>query len=148
MASLWNDPTRKELLARVERLTPDTPARWGKFTCSAMLAHVNDALRMPLGEVAPASKKLPIRHFPLKQLFIYLLPFPRGLPTAPELLARSSGAVWADEVKAFRGLVARLALASGATVWPSHPAFGAMSRGDWGVLGYRHVSHHFTQFGV
>lgn len=68
------------------------------ITCPGMLAHVNDALRMPLGEVTPASKKLALRHFPLKQLFIYVFPFPNGLPTAPELLARTSGARWADEV--------------------------------------------------
>lgn len=148
MASMWNGAVRTELLARLDRLAPDTKARWGKFTCPAMLAHVNDALRMPLGEVTPAAKHLPIRHFPLKQLLIYVLPFPKGLPTAPELLARTSGASFAEEVSAFRELLARLALASGAPVWPPHPAFGAMSRRDWGVLGYRHVAHHFAQFGV
>jgi hypothetical protein len=44
--------------------------------------------------------------------------------------------------------MARLAARSAQSVWPRHPAFGAMSRLDWGVLGYRHVVHHFTQFGV
>lgn len=48
-----------------------------------MLAHVNDALRTPLGEIAPAPRNLPLRHFPLKQLIIYLFPFPKGVPTAP-----------------------------------------------------------------
>jgi hypothetical protein len=32
--------------------------------------------------------------------------------------------------------------------WPEHPAFGRMSRRVWGVLGYRHLDHHFRQFGV
>jgi hypothetical protein len=103
---------------------------------------------MPLGEVTPAPKRLILRYFPLKQLIIYLLPFPKGVPTAPELLARGDGAVWADEVKAFRQLVGQLASASRAVAWPPHPAFGSMTRRDWGVLAYRHASHHFTQFGV
>jgi hypothetical protein len=32
--------------------------------------------------------------------------------------------------------------------WPVHPIFGTLSPLAWGVLVYRHVDHHFTQFGV
>lgn len=148
MRSIWQDEARNELLGRLGRLTADTPARWGKFNCPAMMAHVNDALRMPLGEVTPAVRKVPIRFFPLKQLIIYYLPFPKGVPTAPALLARCDAAVFEDEVQTFRQLLDRLARRSRETSWPGHPAFGAMSRRAWGVLGYRHVDHHFTQFGV
>jgi hypothetical protein len=148
MASVWEEDRRHELLSRLKRLTADAPARWGKLTCPAMLAHVNDALRMPLGEVTPATKKLPIRYFPLKQLIIYALPFPKGVPTAPTLLARCDAAVFRDEIQAFPQILDRLAKRSEQRSWPSHPAFGSMSRRAWGVLAYRHVDHHFTQFGV
>ena len=148
MRSIWQDEARNELLDRLGRLTAHTPARWGKFNCPAMMAHVNDALRMPLGDVTPAVRKVPIRFFPLKQLIIYYLPFPKGVPTAPALLARCDGAVFEDEVQTFRQLLDRLARRSRETSWPGHPAFGTMSRRAWGVLGYRHVDHHFTQFGV
>jgi len=148
MPSLWNAPARTELISRVERLTPNATPRWGKFDCPSMLAHVNDALRMPLGDLTPTPRRMVIRHFPLKQLIIYLLPFPKGVPTAPELLSRCTNADFNLEVRSFRELMSRLSLASGATVWPPHPAFGDMSRRDWGVLGYRHVAHHFSQFGV
>lgn len=148
MTSIWREEARNELLNRLDRLTADAPARWGKFNCPAMMAHVNDALRMPLGEVTPATRKVPIRFFPLKQLIIYYLPFPKGVPTAPVLLARCDAAVFQDEVQAFRQILDRLARRSQETSWPRHPAFGGMSRRAWGVLGYRHVDHHFTQFGV
>ena len=148
MGSIWEEGSRHELLTRLERLTPEAHARWGRLTCPAMLAHVNDALRMALGEVTPAAKKVPIRFFPLKQLIIYALPFPKGVPTAPMLLERCDDAVFHDEVQAFPQILDRLANRAGHTSWPSHPAFGSMSRRAWGVLGYRHVDHHFTQFGV
>jgi hypothetical protein len=32
--------------------------------------------------------------------------------------------------------------------WAAHPAFGRMSHRAWGVLGYRHLDHHFRQFGI
>jgi hypothetical protein len=148
MASLWQEDRRHELITRLERLTPESPARWGKFNATGMLAHVNDGLRMPLGELTPPARKVPIRFFPLKQLIIYVLPFPKGVPTAPMLLARCDMAVFRDEVQAFSQILERLAARAGATSWPPHPAFGAMSTRAWGVLGYRHVDHHFTQFGV
>ena len=148
MPSLWDPGATDRMLARLERLTPDTKARWGRFSCPDMVAHLNESIRMALGEVTPASKKLPIRFFPLKQLIIYVLPFPRSAPTAPELLVRSGRSVWADEVKMFRELLARLAAHSKSASWPPHPAFGTMNRRSWGVLGYKHCSHHFDQFGV
>jgi hypothetical protein len=147
-ASIWDQRARLELLTRLERLAADTPARWGRFTGAGMLAHLNDSLRMALGELTPREKQLPLRFFPLKQLVIYLLPFPRGTPTAPELIARIHVAVWSDEVETFRELLGRLAAQADATTWPRHPAFGAMNRRRWGVLVYRHTDHHFTQFGA
>ena len=148
MASIWDAQARHELLARVERLAPDAAARWGKLTCVGMLAHVNDALRMVIGEVNPPLRRTPLRHFPLKQLIIYVLPFPKGAPSAPMLFARGAGADFRDEVTAFGQILQRVAGRSAETRWPDHPAFGRMSRGDWGALGYKHVDHHFTQFGV
>ena len=147
MVSIWDESTRHQLLTRLDGLAADAPSRWGKFTCPDMLAHLNDSMRMPLGELTPAPKNLPIRFFPLKQLIIYVLPFPKGAPTAPELIARRGTAVWSDELKGFRGLLNRLAAMPPAGPWPDHPAFGRMSRADWGVLVYKHVNHHFTQFG-
>ena len=148
MRSIWRESNRRELVTRLGRLSSESPARWGKFNCPAMLAHVNDALRMPLGEVTAEPKKVPIRFFPLKQLFLYALPFPKGVPTAPVLLTRCASAVFQDEVRTFDQLLHRLGERSEQTTWPPHPVFGSMSRRDWGVLGYRHIDHHFTQFGA
>lgn len=148
MPSMWDPGAPDAMLARLARLTPDTKARWGRFTCCDMVAHLNDSMRMALGDITPATKKIPIRFFPLKQLIIYVFPFPKSAPTAPELIARNGRTVWADEVRTFRDLLARLSARSQDTRWPSHPAFGSMNRRSWGVLGYKHLSHHFTQFGA
>ena len=43
-----------------------------------MLAHLNDSYRMALGDLKVKSKNLPLRYTPIKQLVIYVAPFPEG----------------------------------------------------------------------
>ncbi len=82
MATFRDEATRQYLCHRVALLTTETKARWGKFTAAQMVAHLNDAMRMASGELPVKPKKLPIRYFALKQLILYVLPFPKGAPTA------------------------------------------------------------------
>jgi hypothetical protein len=148
MRSLWQEPSRQDLAERLARLTPDTAARWGRMSCPQMLAHINDGLRMAMGELATKRKPGPLRYPPLKQFVVYVAPWPRGAPTAPELLARIDHAKWETETASFPVLLARFAARGAEPQWPPHPAFGRLSRRAWGVLQYRHIDHHLRQFGV
>jgi hypothetical protein len=147
MATMWNAADRASLLARIERLDPSRPAAWGRMSCPQMVSHLIDALRMAFGELPVQSKRLPLRYTPIKQLVIYLLPFPKGAPTAPELLARSP-AEWAADRARLAEQIGRWQGLSADFAWPEHPAFGVLSRRAWGVLGYRHIDHHLRQFGA
>ena len=89
MATLWNDADRQALVTRLRNLTPEATAKWGRLTARGALAHLHDATRMALGELVVKPKKLPIRYPPLKQLIIYVVPFPKSAPTAPELVKTS-----------------------------------------------------------
>lgn len=148
MPTLWDATTRTAVNDRARRLRADTPPHWGSFNSSDMLAHVNDSIRMALGDLIVAPKRTPFRRFPLKQLVPYVLPFPKGVPTAPELLARRGQAVLDEELRTFGELLDKAAARTAKAPWPDHPAFGSMSRGAWGALGYKHVDHHLRQFGV
>ena len=148
MPSIFDAARQEELVGRVAQLTPETPARWGKFTATKMLTHVNDALRMALADLPVKPRKTPFKNAVMRYLVIRWLPWPKGVPTAPELLARCETGQFDVEKKLFGELVARVGSRKDHTEWPEHPAFGPMSRADWGALGYRHVHHHFTQFGI
>jgi hypothetical protein len=146
MKSIWSAAVRDELRARLAQLTPDTSPRWGRMTAPQMVAHLADSARMALGDLPVASKKLPLRFTPIKQLFIYCIPIPKNVPTAPELIRRTPGD-WRQEVQAAGALLERIASPpEGAR--PAHPAFGRLSEQAWGVLVYRHYDHHLRQFGV
>ena len=147
MKSIWQDQSRCELNDRVGRLAWDCRAQWGKFTAPKMVCHLAESLKMAMGDLNVAPKSSPIRYPPLKQLIVYLAPFPKGVPTAPELLARDPRE-WANDVADVQSLLARAGSARTTDSWPEHPVFGKLSTRAWGVLIYRHMDHHLRQFGA
>ncbi len=147
MKTLWDESSRRELKDRLGHLQLDAQARWGRMNAPQMLAHLCSAMRMANGEIEVASKNLPIRYPPLKQLIVYWLPFPKGAPTAPELLTDEPGD-WAEGIATLRAQIDAIGTRDRNAPWPIHPAFGKMTPKAWGVLGYRHIDHHFKQFGV
>ena len=147
MKSIWQDETRRELSDRVGAVAWDRRAEWGKFSAPKMVCHLADSLKMAMGDLKVPAKRLPIRYPPLKQFIIYLAPFPRSAPTAPELLVRAPRE-WANDIADVQDLLARAGSARTTATWPEHPAFGKLSKRAWGVLIYRHMDHHLRQFGA
>lgn len=147
MKTAWNLSDRRQLQQRVSTLRPEARGRWGSMTAPQMVAHLADSLRMAVGDLVCAPKASPIRYTPLKQLIIYWLPFPKGVPTAVELITRAP-ASWQAEIDAVNSLLEQFARRDRHDKWPDHPAFGRMHAGSWGVLVYRHMDHHLRQFGV
>jgi hypothetical protein len=145
--TLWDPGRQEELLQRVGRLTPDSRARWGRMTCPQMVVHITDAFALYLGELRAAGKRTPLQYAPLKHAFVYVVPIPRNVPTAPELTARLP-CEWADEITRLRGAITRFAGERARRDWPLHPIFGRLSPRAYGVLAYKHTDHHLRQFGV
>jgi hypothetical protein len=147
MKSIFQDETRRELRERLARLDPKTPAQWGRMTAAKMVCHLTDSARMASGELAVASRWMPIRYPPLKQLLIYWIPMAKGLPTAPELTTRVPES-WEADKQALQAAIECVAARPADGAWPEHPVFGPMSGKLWGALVYRHSDHHLRQFGV
>ena len=147
MPTFFDPAHRDALLARFDRITADTPARWGGMNAPRMVAHLSDAMRMTLGELHCTPKRGPLRFPPLRWLIIDVLPWPKGSPTAPELLARSPEE-WEREMAEFRALAQRVAEKGPTARVPAHPTFGEMPGPLVGRLIARHLDHHLRQFGA
>jgi hypothetical protein len=145
--TLFDSAAREQILARVDRLTPDRKPLWGQMDAGRMVAHVTDQLRAGLGELPCAPRNTPMKNAIIKRLVIYVMPFPKGLPTAPEMLS-TVPATWDADVAALRLALDRFGARDPKTAWPEHPAFGRLTGKLWGVLSWRHMDHHLRQFGV
>ncbi len=148
MTTLANGDDRAEILRRVGTLRVDSTAHWGQMDVGRMLRHVGACLEMALGErpVRPGSRT-PFRFFPLKHLLLYVLPLPKNVPTAPELVVREAGDFEAGR-RHVGELVGRFGGAPRSGRGAEHPLFGVLTWSQWGVLQYRHTDHHLRQFGV
>jgi hypothetical protein len=145
---MWDSAQRASFVERSTKLTPETKGAWGLLSASGMLAHLNDSYRMCLGDLTVKPRGGPLRYTPIKQLIIYVLPFPKSVPTSPELLVRCDGAVLEEERAAFVRMIDRLAAVKAGAPLQQHPAFGTLTYKDYGTLMARHTEHHFRQFGL
>jgi hypothetical protein len=142
----FDPPVAEELLQRLARFHPASPRQWGQMELPQMLAHCSASLRMILGE-------LPVKPVPARfigWLFKGVIssdkPFRHGVPTARELTVAESRELEAE--RAILGsAMAKLATGPEAIHSFRHPFFGRLSSAQWGQLVYKHLDHHFRQFG-
>jgi hypothetical protein len=115
---------------------------------AGMLRHLRLATLMALGEYSvPSANKRVFQVFPLKHLILYVLPFPKGAPTAPELKSEAA-ASFEEERTALLELLERIGTGLRDGMGPDHPLFGPLSWREWGVATYKHTDHHLRQFGA
>jgi hypothetical protein len=119
------------------------------MTVHQMVCHLNDSFLVGMGEkfASPASN-LFTRTVMKWRALRTPVPWPQGTATRPEIEQGRGGtppADWENDCAQLRALMVRFAESES---FGEHPFFGNMSRRDWMVWGYRHVDHHFRQFGV
>ena len=153
MPTLANPDTLTQLLARLERLGPDTPRQWGVMTAGEMLCHLGDASDGVLGRrVTPGNVPPNVLPLPIRWLMLYSpMPFPKGVETRPGVNPHKEGTRPADfaqdrarVVDALRALT----VAAPETLSPTHFRFGPMSKSKWLRWAYKHTDHHLRQFGL
>src|SRR6185503_13075567 len=148
MGSILNDDERTAICQRIGSVTSGSVPRWGQMDAKAMLTHLKQSALMALGELPVASKsKRAFQVFPIKHLILYVAPFPKGAPTAPELLVTDAASV--DAIRSeLVSLLERIGSGPREGYGPDHPLFGRLSFREWGVATYKHTDHHLRQFGA
>ena len=74
-------------------------------------------------------------------------PFRKNLPTA-KFLKESEPKDFSTEKKKLTTLLEEFESQSNREEWKPHPGFGYFTKQQWGQMQYKHLDHHFRQFGV
>jgi hypothetical protein len=152
MKSLVDNGCRHELVARIERVRPDTPRLWGKMTAPQMICHLNDAFLGVMGdkpmEIPRGFSAWPV----LKYVVLYApMQWPPGVPTRPEFEQQGGGgtppAQFEADVRKLLDSMERFSRRSRDFQFRPHPMFKKMSEAQWMRWGYLHADHHLRQFG-
>jgi hypothetical protein len=149
MKTLFDGQAPAEILQRLDKISPQSQRQWGKMEVAQMLAHCCNGIEMAMGKLNPKRVLIGklIGGF-FKSAYTNEKPFSQGDPTSDELRVTDAR----DFVKEKDRLAALIReFASGgsskATQHP-HPFFGSLKQADWGRGMYKHLDHHFRQFGA
>jgi hypothetical protein len=147
MKSFFDAPTQLELLRRLDALVPEAPARWGRMAAPQMLAHCHEGLRMGQGDLKIGWTFPALFGWTLKRLAYDDRPFPEGAPTARELKVGDPRDFELEKARLLAQFI-KVGTKPSAIVQHRHPFFGKLTGDQWGMLMFKHLDHHFRQFGI
>ena len=145
--NLFDPGVKQEIIVRIQKLTPESKALWGKMNVGQMLAH----LQVPIG-VADGTQKLKRTFFGrivgpmVKQILYNDKPFKRNLPTDPSFVMVRSDKDFETEKQKLLVIVNNFSEAT--IVNETHTFFGKLTREQWSKGTWKHLDHHLQQFGV
>ena len=141
-----------QFVARLEQLTPNSQALWGKMNVNEMLVHAAQPLFMALGQKEGEDESnFFTRHF-LKHIALSVMSeIPKGIDAPKSFDVQRNGAVLngfeADKAQLLR-LMEQFKNDTSEYINRRHPNFGAFNRTEWARQNYMHLDHHFRQFGI
>ncbi len=145
MKSIFDTNTKDELLKRINSLTAQTNAQWGKMDVGQMLWHCKFPLQIAVKNENKGNGKLLMKLF--KKSLYSEKPFKQSLPTAKFLVA-TEAKDFTNEKKQLVQLISDTHALKDRKQWNPHPMFGKFTHDQWGKLEFKHLDHHLKQFGV
>jgi hypothetical protein len=149
METLFDLACRDRILARVERLRPDSKREWGKMDAAQALAHCALAMEAATGD-STLSRPLMARLIGpfFKGWLLGPKPFSKNSPTHPQLVTTSPKDFDRERAR----LVASIAKfheggPASAARYP-HAFVGKLTGDEWGLMQHKHLDHHLRQFGA
>ena len=154
MKPTLRDPSSRSALdARLARLRPDTPRRWGRMTASQMIVHLTDSFRGSMGELGGGTvpRRTSLFGRTIMKWWALNLPWPHGIRTARAADQERDGTkptTFEADMATLRTTTDRFVRELPALRERSHFFFGMLSEAEWARWGWKHVDHHLRQFGL
>lgn len=150
MKNVFNSAVTAELINRIENLSPQSPALWGKMSVDQMLAHCNVAYEMAFTDTHP--KANPVMPFLLK-IFVKAgvvneVPYKKNQPTASAFRIKNEKNFAEEKAQLISFLEQTQAAGAVGFEGKEDPSLGSLTAKEWSNLFYKHLDHHLNQFGA
>lgn len=147
MKNLFNDFAYAEIQERLNKITPETKPNWGKMDVGQMLHHCQKPLEIALQQKNHKLKSNLLAKWFFKKSLYNDKPWVKNLPT-PKAFKVVDPKEFITEKSVLEGLMKEFNAQKDKKDWPPHPVFGSFTTDQWGMMQYKHLDHHFRQFGV
>lgn len=147
MKSFFEDGVYEEISSRINNLNKDSKANWGKMTVEQMLNHCQMPLNIILEKEDYGVKPNWLINLLFKKSMYSDKLWRKNMPTAPAFKIKDDKNFEAEKSK-IENLINELNTQRQRNDWQPHPAFGKLTKDQWGKMQYKHLDHHFRQFGV
>ncbi|KJD31501.1 hypothetical protein PK35_13880 [Tamlana nanhaiensis] len=152
MKSIFEDEAKTEIISRLDKLTENSQANWGKMNVNQMIIHCTKPIEVSLGE-KPLEKPNLVMRLLFKMVSSSLYndkPWKQGLPTAKEYITTNINSDTFVSNKALLKTKIEQMSQSKSYFEPKrkHPYFGTFTADQWGQSNYKHLDHHLRQFGA
>ncbi len=150
LPSVFDPKTTEETFKRLEKITYVSKPQWGKMNSAQMLAHLNVAYDL-------AYDKIQVKNSGFKKFILKLLVKPmvvgekgykKNSQTAPEFIIADERDFEKEKSKFIDNV--KQTEAHGAKYFEGNESksVGVMTAKEWSNQFYKHIDHHFSQFGV
>jgi hypothetical protein len=151
MQNIFHKTDTDEIIARINRLSPDSKPLWGKMNVAQMLAHCNV---MYAYTYEPGQFKKP--NFFLRIILKTVVrkyvtspePYKQNGRTAPDFIITDERQFEAEKEKLVRNIEKTRALGEAHFEGLENFSFGKMTAKEWNTVFAKHLDHHLRQFGV
>lgn len=147
MKSFFEDGVYDEITSRIQNLNNDTQPQWGKMGVGQMLHHCQLPLNIILQKEDYNLKPNWLINLLFKKTMYSDKLWRKNLPTAPGFKITDPREFEAEKT-VILGLLEELNAQRNKEEWQDHPAFGKLTKAQWGKMQYKHLDHHLRQFGV
>lgn len=150
MKNIFDPDVTREVIGRIEALSPDTRPLWGKMTPAQMLAHL--CVSYEFVYETKHRRPGPVVRWLLRRLVkpgvVGEKPYPRNAPTAPAFRITESRDFHREKERLIGYLRRTQELGPEYFDGRDYPSFGPLTLQEWSNLFYKHLDHHLSQFGV
>ena len=144
--NLFDPAVKQDIIDRINKLTPESKALWGKMNVGQMLAHCQMPIGVAFGEHQLKGSFILKLIGPLFKSVLYNeKPYKRSLPTDKSFVMTDQKDFEKEKNKLLE-MVNQFSETK--MINEKHPAFGRLTKEQWSKATWKHLDHHLQQFGV
>lgn len=135
---------------RIDALSIDSKALWGKMNVAQMLAHCNVAYEMTFESIHPKPNALLrwiLRSF-LKDMVCGEKPYKKGGQSAPAFIIKDQRVLDTEKARIKEYMQKVFTLGASHFEGKESLSFGKLSAKEWSTMFSKHLDYHLQQFGV